>query len=75
MLAEVSDRSATTGIIFSHDDLRYHESGGRPSIVGPDYNLDSPSALLLATASLDLAEALWSESSLAPGHLRQTQGL
>jgi hypothetical protein len=43
LLAEVSDRSATKGIIFSHSDLRYHKSGGHPSTTGPDYNLDSPS--------------------------------
>lgn len=33
-LAENSDRLATTGIIFSHSDLRYHESGGHPSTAG-----------------------------------------
>ena len=75
LLAEFSDRSATTGIIFSHSGLRYHESGGHQSTAGPDYNLDSPSAAILATSSFDLAGALWSDRSLAPGHLRHVQGL
>jgi hypothetical protein len=75
LLAEVFGQVGHDGIIFSHSDLRYHRSGGHPSTAGPDYNLDAPSALPLATSSFDLAGASWSDDSLAPGHLRQVQGL
>jgi hypothetical protein len=72
---KVSEWSATAGIIFSHSGLRYFESGGHPSTAGPDYNLDPPSTCTLATSSFELAGAVKDGSSLAPGHLRQTQGL
>ena len=64
-MAEVLDWSATTGIIFSPGDLRYHESGGHPP-TGPDYTTSTPRPLCF----WQLPFSIWLERYGATAHWR-----